>query len=235
MSQSTINNTTPDNTDESGNTDSQWVSLNSRLKKRPRGQLHTLEALIGSLLILSVIIFAVQATALSPLITESTDDQIQTEQQKISTGVLEHANTAPASDPNSRLTEAEHMTLYWNQSQQTFHGTSGSVYDGVYPATEFGSTLETAFQNESLVANVHLSFQETGGGVSTRSIVEMGEPSETAVTASETVVLYDDDELTGPGTVSTSVSEADEFYAPDAHPSTRVYNVVEIRVEVWKL
>lgn len=214
-----------------------WVSIMHWIRGESRGQAHTIEAVIGSVLIISVVIFAVQATGLSPLITATTDEQIETQHQKLSTGVLDHTTTVSASGAASgrEITAAKHMTLYWNQSQQAFHNASPGGYQGVYPQTTFGTALETAFETESLTANVYVSAETGGGGVSTHPVIVTGEPTDTAVTTTETVVLYDDDGLTGPGSVSPSVEDVDGFYASDAHPSNRVYNVIEIRVEVWRV
>lgn len=53
------------------------VSINSNLKKDPFGQIHTLEAVTATMIMVSVIVFTVQATSLTPLTSSTANAHIE--------------------------------------------------------------------------------------------------------------------------------------------------------------
>ena len=67
-------------------------------------------------------------------------------------------------------------------------------------------------------------------------MVYRGEPSDNAVSASRTVTIYNDSELTAPGT-STTVENANTFNetVPYDGAGSSVHNVVRVEVVVWRM
>ena len=68
-------------------------------------------------------------------------------------------------------------------------------------------------------------------------MVYRGEPSDNAVSASRTVTIYDDDNLTAPPSNQKTAGKADNFadVVPPASGGTSVYNVVRVEVTVWRM
>ncbi len=200
-------------------------------KNDTSGQAHTLEAIAAGAIIIATIIFAIQATAITPLTISTSHQHIETQQKKMADGALENAKYSTGPDDMSALEEA---LLYWDTDEQEFYGATPEGYLGEYPDNEFGDVLEETFGDRRIAANVYVTYSRPGGGSGTETMVEMGEPSDNAMTATTTVVLYDDDELTAPGETE-AIGETPAFYAPDAYEDSKVYNVVEVRIVVWRI
>lgn len=195
------------------------------------GQAHVLEAIAAAMLIVGTLIFAVQATAITPLTISTSHQHIETQQKKMADGVLETAKYTEDPDEMSTLKEA---VLYWDTNEQEFHNSSPEGYLGEYPDNEFGDLIEETFEDRRIATNVYVTYSRSGGGSGTQQMVNMGNPSDNAMSATTTVVLYEDDELTAPGE-SETVSETPAYFAPNVDEDSNVYNVVEVRIVVWRI
>jgi hypothetical protein len=199
-----------------------------------RGQAHTLEGVVAGLVLLSGLVFALQATAVTPLSASTSSQHLENQQQATAEGVLataaEHGALKPAvlfrgdenSDGNSEFHSAD----------------NGEFYTTSAPPNEFGDILSQAFGGRGLAFNAYVVYRRPDGRAVRQRMVYRGEPSDNAASASRLVTLYDDDNLytsgdlignpTGP-TVSAS-----NFYAPDT-ASAGIYNVIEVEVIVWRM
>lgn len=191
-----------------------------------RGQAHVLEGVVGALLVVTSVIFALQVTAVTPL-TASTANQH-----------LQNQNSGAASD---LLASADHRgTLgetvrYWNDSAGRFHGSGeNGVYEDQVP-TVFGSSFDDSFDTAGTVYNVNLWYLNRDGSTRQLSVLEQGTPSDHAVTVTRTVVLYDDDRLLAAdeSETDTTLAESDRYPIPDVK-SGPVHNVVRVEVVVWR-
>ena len=196
-----------------------------------RGQAHTLEGIIGALLLLSSLVFALQVTAVTPLSASTSSQHIENQQQATAEGVL-----AVAADDGS-LAEA---ALYWEVGNGSFHGLEGDPFytnDAEVENFTLGERLNDAFGDRGVAFNVALVYQTAPGDRRERRLVYRGAPSDNAVIASRIVTLYDDTRLVrANGTrMSQNVSNVSGFYAPDAAPSSPIYNVVRVEVTVWRM
>lgn len=201
------------------------------LRTDESGQAHVLESIAAAAIIIATIVFAVQATAITPLTISTSHQHIETQQKKMADGVLESAKYTTGPEDTSALKEA---VLYWNTEEQQFYNSSPEGYLGTYPDNEFGEMLNGTFHDRRIATNVHVTYSRPGGGSGTKTMVDMGQPSDNAMTATTTIVLYDNDELTAPGE-SATVSETPAFYASDAFEDSNVYNVLEVRIVVWRI
>lgn len=195
------------------------------------GQAHALESVFAAAIIVAALVFAIQSTAITPLTISTSHQHIETEQKKMADGALENAKYTE--DP-SEMSALEEALLYWDVDDQRFHDGSPEGYLGEYPDNEFGEIFEDTFEDRQIATNVYVTYSREGGGSGTEQLVFMGEPSDNAMSATTTVVLYDDQELTAPGE-SQTIGDTPGFYAPDAFDDSNVYNVVEVRVIVWRI
>lgn len=193
-----------------------------------RGQAHTLEAFLAALLLVSSVMFALSATAVTPLSASTSNQHIQNNQRVMATDVLE------VSAEDGSLREA---VLYWNSSEEAFANASE---DGYYtsggPPNEFGRLLDSTFRDERIAFNVYVEYWE-GGSFDRVTMVFMGSPSDNAVVASRSIAIYNDSGLSAPGEVQ-NVSSAwadDEFYAPDSSVEGELFNVLEVRIVSWRM
>lgn len=202
-----------------------------------RGQAFTLEGFVGALLLLATVAFVVQSTAVTPLSESTSSQHAETQAAAMTGGVLD------AAAANGSLQPA---LLYWNESAGAFHGAeSTTTYTDCAFPTEFGRLLGRSVYDQGFTCNVNVRYLAYGpdGGLQPelRRVVFSGTPSDNAVRAVRTVTLYDDDTLVNATGVPTNVTLAAvaadanvTYFAPDAAPSSSLYNVVEVEVVVWR-
>jgi hypothetical protein len=189
-----------------------------------RGQAHTLEAIVAAVLIIGGLIFATQATAVTPLSASTSNQHIENQQRATVDGLL-----ATAAE-NGTLTEA---VLYYNASNGTFEGAPEDDPYATAPPNAFGSALEETLSDRQIAFNVDVRYMTRGGGTETKPMVRMGEPSDNAVVATRTVSVYNSSNLTGTDNRELAELGGDEFYAPNVDDS-ELYNVLETEVTVWR-
>lgn len=183
---------------------------------------------MAALIVVSGVLFALGATAVTPLSASTSNQHIQNQQLVAANDLL------AASAANGTLRET---VVYWNATADGYEGAPENGYYTVGgPPTPLGAALNATFRDERIAFNVYVSYWD---GTSPRQspVVYMGSPSDNAVTASRTVTLFDDTELSAPGetrNVSTA-SAAGDFYASDVAPGNELFNVVEVRIVVWRM
>lgn len=201
-----------------------------------RGQAHTLEAFVAGLLVLSGVTFALGTTAVTPLSASTSNQHVGNQERAAATGVLE------ATGADGSLEDA---AVYWNATPDSggngeFYGANNSDGQGYAsaPPNAFGRVLEETFSDRRAAFNVVVVSFDRNGSRTRTSMVRMGVPSDDAVTASRQVVLYDDTTFSSPesGNVSAAASDPNRrFYASDVDPGNRLFNVVEVRITVWRI
>ncbi|MFB6167460.1 MAG: hypothetical protein ABEJ43_01280 [Haloferacaceae archaeon] len=200
---------------------------------RDRGQAYTLEAFVAALLVLSGVVFALQATAVTPLSASTSNQHVGNQERALADGLMR------AAEANGTLTEA---VVDWNATTNTTDGRFVGVspnedaFSNAGPPNAFGRALNESFGDQQTAFNVVLRYRGTDGTLGSQTMVNMGTPSDDATVATRSVVLYDDTTLTTGGTVSAPGPAGNgTFYAPDAEPEGPLFNVVEVRVTVWRI
>lgn len=195
-------------------------------QRNDRGQAHTLEAVVAGMLVLGGLLFALQGTAVTPLSASTSNQHLQNQQRAMAADVL------ATGDANGTL---EPTLVYWNASRGAFRGSSiEGYYTTAGPPTPFGKTLNETFHDERIAFNVQVSYQSGSGSLGSTRLVYMGVPSSNAVTTARTVAVFDDASINSTATVS-SVAANGNFYAPDAHPDGPLFNLMEVRITVWRM
>ena len=200
-----------------------------------RGQAHTLEAFTAALLLVTGLIFATQATAVTPL-SASTSNQHVENQAAIAAGDL-LATTEASGDLKAAL-------LYYDEDG--FVGTeSGEGYAGVPPESHpLHDPLTEAFGDRQIAFDLDVYYPDGEGETDEAPMVEMGSPSDNAATASVRVALYGDDRLFDPGDdpddetyTGPRLNEGGEhdYFAGSVGGSDTLYTVVEVRIIAWQM
>jgi len=194
-----------------------------------RGQAHTLEAVIASLMLLSSLVFALQMTAVTPLSASTSSQHIENQQAATGKGVLTAAAEAGALKP---------AVLFWNNSTRQFHGVTGqeNFYTSGPPDNRFGEMLSRSFDQRGIAYNVYLDFVSQSGDIVPRRYVYNGVPTDNAVTATYTVTLYDDDPLYDADETANETRLGDPgstYLIPDT--GRNHYNTVRVEVIAWRI
>ncbi|MFC7232252.1 hypothetical protein ACFQMM_14250 [Saliphagus sp. GCM10025308] len=199
-----------------------------------RGQAYTLEGFIAAFILLIAVLFAVQSVVITPSSGGAVDRTAQAQQQQQVQDAL-----IVAQQENNLSEVLRNVELDGDNDFVEFQNQSSGV-QGVYSTAAFAneSTLG-AILNQHLDAgqsyNVELHYEnESGEAAPPIKLVNQGPPSSTAVTASYTVILHDDQPITTSGEDQTlgDIDETDG-YIPDIDDDSGLYNVVEVRVVVW--
>lgn len=207
-----------------------------------RGQAYTLEALIAALLLVTAVLFALQAVVITPTSAGNQDRDVQAQRIQVASDLLSTA----ANDG-----ELSRMARYWDCDNDGFaaHDEAGVWVRGegypadLAPVEDLSSTLNATFDAGTRY-NLELVYtnatgpppaSETGDQNVTR-IVYQGTPGDHVVTATHTVTLTDGQAVTGRDTGDQTLGDCDSSGSapiPDAHTSSSVYNVVEVRLVLW--
>ena len=183
---------------------------------------------MAALLIVSGVLFALDATAVTPLSASTSNQHIQNQQLATANDLL------ATSAANGSLQAA---VVYWNTTTDRFYGTPPDGYHTVGgPPNAFGTALNETFREQRIAFNVYVAFWDGDTRVE-EPITYMGAPSDNAVSASRTVTLYNDTRLTAPNeNVNVSTASANgNFYADDAFPENELFQVVEVRIVTWRM
>ncbi|OAQ53603.1 hypothetical protein HTG_04925 [Natrinema mahii] len=187
-----------------------------------RGQAYTLEGFIGAMIVLMAVLFALQSAAVAP--STGGDRAVQPYIQQETQDALVVAATAD--DEN-----LSYMVRHWHDDGFEDADNDDVTYDESTFSDEFvlGSILERRF-GEGRSYNVELHSQTN----ETYDLVDQGTPPSGAVTASYTVTIYDDQNVTGDLQSDQTVSNVSGPIADvaDGNDET-LYNVVEVRVIAW--
>lgn len=206
--------------------------------KGQRGQAHTLEAIVGAILLLTAVAIALQLTVVTPLSASTSSQHVEGQQRAVAQGVLAHAADEGA---------LEESVLYWNDSANNFHAASSRGFYTEQPPDElnFSGILARAFDSEGIAYNVNFVYQSSDGRLNSQEFVRQGTPSDNAVSATRTITIRNDDHLLDiDGTVNetTTVREANTFFINNAPAETTdrsdghgLYNVVRVEVVAWRI
>lgn len=210
-----------------------------------RGQTWTLEGVAASVLVLAAVVFILQSSIITPLSASTTNQYLEERQQELATDVLSGAAS------QGELREA---ILYWDPDERRFHGAGESGYTSgemlAVRGLELGERLSDGFRQRGISYNLYVRSptpEETPAetpagagrfGSDRESLVYQGVPSDSAVSASTYITLYDDDVLLaadGSETDDRLDDSAANFYADEAASSDgSVYTVVEVEIVVWQ-
>lgn len=191
-----------------------------------RGQAHTVEAFIAALLLLSALLFAMQATAVTPLSASTSNQHIENQQRALADGLL-----STAADDGS----LQETVLYWNSSREAFQDSGeAGYYQRAGSQTAFLAALDETLAERRIAYNVRVRyFDANRTSVSTDPLVSLGQPSDNAVTASRTITLTNESRLTGDCAGECRLEDK-SFYAPSVDDG-QLYNRVEVRITTWRM
>ncbi len=190
-----------------------------------KAQMHTLEGVAAATIMLLVIVYAIDATSMTPLTSSTANVHVETELQVLGQDILGALDYAEPGY-NSKL---KNDVLGWNGKEYTWNGTKymekGNATD---PQNNLTNNL-TNIMNATLITqgiahNVELTFLANNGTTYvTQRMIYNGNPSENAVIVSRKIVLQNSDTINSGNPIK------------DIDLSTNLYNIVDVKLILWRM
>ncbi len=189
-----------------------------------KAQLHTLEGVAAATLILFVIIYAIDATSLTPLTSSTANVHVESELMVLGQDILSALDYA---EPGYS-SELKNAIIIWNGSEYVWNGTA--YVDKRNTANSLTNNLTKILRNtlveQGIAHNVELIFLDNitllpGSPV---KMIHNGDPSNNAVVVSRKFALHD-------GDLKSPLNQTIE----DIDPATNFYNIVDVRLVLWRM
>lgn len=205
---------------------------------KDRGQAYTLEGFIGAMVVLMAVLFALQSVVITPTTGGLADRTVQTQIQQEAQDALIVSNQADG-NLSKTLRNWNESTGFEGADQPPAPDEGNDEENQTYSVDRFanesklGYVLKERFAENGWSYNVELH-PEKGEN---RTLVYQGSPPSSALTASYTVTLYDNQTVTSEWSDEQIQNVSEENQAIprgyEDETETPLYNVVEVRVIVW--
>jgi hypothetical protein len=199
-------------------------------------QMHTLEGFAASVLMILVLIFVVQATSITPLTSSTANLHVETQLHLLGEDVL-----ASLDYSYKNLSDLKYDLLLWDGREYVWNGSLYIRTDNasIWMQNSLSKALKNTFVEKGIAHNVEVIYLgsvfntssgkwEPNWGVSSRKWVWNGNPSYNAVTVTRKLAIHDTDVLPFPDFYDlTGIGDLDN--------ETLFYNLVEIRLTLWRM
>jgi hypothetical protein len=190
-------------------------------------QMHTLEAIIAAMIMVGIIIFAVQATSLTPLTSSTANAHIEAQLQSMGQDMLNTLSYSSYGEDSQLKEDIEN----WDGNEYVWNGSAYQIFDSENETLQNSSLADVLLMvavPRGIAHNVHFGWVDENGILRDRRYIYNGEPSDNAVIISKKILLSDND-----------VGNTSTFYAntsiPDADSVTDFYNIVDVRMTLWRM
>ncbi len=186
-----------------------------------KAQLHTLEGVAAATIVLLVIVYAIDATSMTPLTSSTSNLHVEYELRELGQDIL---NTMDYAEPgyNSSL---KNSILQWDGNIYIWNGSTYIIKGGTSPITNnsLAAFLNTTLTGQGIAHNVVITFIDNVTGMPiSRNMIYNGDPSYSAVVVSKKIVLQNTD------------SDNPSNPIKDIDPSTNLYNIVDVKLILWR-
>ncbi|SNQ61657.1 DUF7288 family protein [Candidatus Methanoperedens nitratireducens] len=189
-----------------------------------KAQLHTLEGVAAATILLLVIIYAIDATSMTPLTSSTSNVHVEAELRALGQDIL---NTMDYAEPgyNSNL---KNDIITWDGNEYIWSGSDYLMKDN--PAVNLSNNLSVTLSNtlikQGIAHNVELTYLENSTLLpNNRNMIYNGDPSTSAVIVSRKIVLQD---------AEAPINPNNPIYGKDIDPSTGLFNIVEVKLIIWR-
>jgi hypothetical protein len=194
-----------------------------------KAQLHTLEGVVATSLLLMVIVYAIDSTSMTPLTSSTSNVHMDTELEVLGQDIL---NTLDYTEPgyNSNL---KNDVLNWTGDQYVWDGTeylenNNDPVNATSLDNNLTEILSTTLARQGIAHKVEVSYLLISDNITVSSPPEewiyAGVPSNNVVVVSRKIVLYDNDNF----------NPVNPIWDIDIDPSTNLKNIVDIRLFLWR-
>lgn len=187
-----------------------------------KAQMHTLEGVASATIMLLVIVYAIDATSMTPLTSSTANVHVETELQALGQDILSALDYAEPGY-NSKL---KNDILGWNGSEYIWSGTNYTEKGGTVNLTNNLTTiLNATLIRQGIAHNVEMTYlSDNGTSFSSQKMIYNGDPSNNAVIVSRKIVLQNSD-----------FNPSSGYPIKDIDPSTNLYNIVDVKLILWRM
>jgi hypothetical protein len=199
-----------------------------------KAQLHTLEGVAAATLLLLVIIYAIDATSMTPLTASTSSIHSENELTMLGQDIL---NTLDYSDPGYS-SNLKNDILSWDGREYIWNGSGYIAKDGNDPPLSNNLTgiLNATLIKRGISHNVMLTYLDNSTHLPiTRNMIYDGDPSNNAVIVSRKIVLRDTGYSIGGNGDDNDGEENPNNPILDIDPSTNLYNIVDVKLVLWRM
>lgn len=175
-------------------------------------------------ILLLVIIYAIDATSMTPLTSSTSNVHVEAELRALGQDIL---NTMDYAEPgyNSNL---KNDIITWDGNEYIWSGSDYLMKDN--PAVNLSNNLSVTLSNtlikQGIAHNVELTYLENSTLLpNNRNMIYNGDPSTSAVIVSRKIVLQD---------AEAPINPNNPIYGKDIDPSTGLFNIVEVKLIIWR-
>lgn len=193
--------------------------------RNDRGQMHTVEGIIAALVMLLVLVLVVKGTAISPLSSSTTNKQVQLELMNMGNDLLTSLDYT--ANPND-LSSLKVSVLDWNGTAYVWTGQAFKDLNGTDTIdNELTRALNYTFNRFGVAYNVEIIYLDKNHNAGKHIMIWNGDPSDNSITISRVIAIYDEDVSAYPAFYQTGI--------PDIDPNTDFYNLVYVRLTLWRM
>lgn len=198
----------------------------TEFSKDEKAQLHTLEGVAAATIMLLVVVYALDATSMTPLTSSTANAHAETELQVLGQDILSALDYAEPGY-NSSL---KYDVLNWDGYEYIW---TGEIYcrlpcnnPSLNLTNNLTSLLNATLVNQGIAHNVDLIFLDNGT-LTSKTMIYNGDPSNNAVIVSRKIVLQSSDcALVVSNCVNNPIQNID--------PSTNLY-IVDVKLTLWRM
>lgn len=206
-----------------------------------KGQIHTIEGLMASMIMLLVLVLVINNTAVTPLSSSTTNKHVQLELMNMGEDLLASLdyNPNPFIGYGRLNSPLKKDVLNWNGNQFVWNGQYfKDVSPPRLPATDMNNSdlakaLNYTFSQHGIAYDVEIVYLNNSTNPIARKMIWNGDPSDNSVTVSRMVVIHESDSWDGSmplsAPINTSIPDADN------NPVGHFYNIVDVRLTLWRM
>lgn len=187
-------------------------------------QMHTLEAIMAATIMVMILLFAVQATSLTPLTSSTANAHIESQIYIMGQDVL----TALDYAPHGQNSDLKNEIVDWNGEMYVWNGTHYQSDDNENNSLDgpLVDMLELVAVENGIAHNLQFSYSTSSEREN--YYIYNGDPSDNAVIVSRKVLLSDSD-------VGNTTTYETTTGIPDIDDTTSLYNIVDVKLTLWRM
>lgn len=189
-------------------------------------QINTLEGIIAATIMIGVLVFAVQATSLTPLTSSTANAHVEAQLNALGQDIttsLDHSSYKQ----DSSLKEA---IIKWNGDEYVWNSTHyvSTNDENITLAGPLQEILEFAVTENGIAHNLQFTFTNLDGDIRTVSYIYNGDPSDNAVIISRKVLISNTD-------IANTTTFNSDTGIPDVDSTTDYYNIIDVKLTMWRM